>query len=84
MTTTLTDERRTTVKEIVCDILELEEGEITDTSLFIEDHGADSLRAIEILAALEKEFKITIDQSDLSEMVNLEKVYQVVAEAASR
>ncbi|MEU4213042.1 acyl carrier protein [Streptomyces sp. NPDC026206] len=81
---TITDERRTAIKEIVCDILELEDAEITDTSLFIEDHGADSLRAIEILAALEKEFKITIDQSDLSEMVNLEKVYQVVAEAAAR
>ncbi|MCP9206885.1 acyl carrier protein [Streptomyces sp. HD1123-B1] len=81
---TITAERQATIKEIVCDILELEEDEVTDTSLFIDDHGADSLRAIEILASLEKEFKITIDQSELSEMVNLEKVYQVVAEAPSR
>ncbi|QKV94280.1 acyl carrier protein [Streptomyces sp. NA02950] len=81
---TITTERQAAIKEIVCDILELEEDEVTDTSLFIDDHGADSLRAIEILASLEKEFKITIDQSELSEMVNLEKVYQVVAEAPSR
>ncbi|MEU8824320.1 acyl carrier protein [Streptomyces sp. NPDC048636] len=81
---TITAERQATIKEIVCDILELEENEVTDTSLFIDDHGADSLRAIEILASLEKEFKITIDQSELSEMVNLEKVYQVVSEAPSR
>ncbi|GAA2711250.1 MULTISPECIES: acyl carrier protein [Streptomyces] len=81
---TLTDERRTAVKEIVCDILELEEDEVTDTSLFIEDHGADSLRAIEILASLEKEFGISIDQSELAQMVNLERVYQVVAEAPVR
>ncbi|MEU4893712.1 acyl carrier protein [Streptomyces sp. NPDC044780] len=81
---TITAELQATIKEIVCDILELEEDEVTDTSLFIDDHGADSLRAIEILASLEKEFKITIDQSELSEMVNLEKVYQVVAEAPSR
>ncbi|MFF2148843.1 acyl carrier protein [Kitasatospora sp. NPDC058190] len=81
---TLTDDRRSAVKEIVCDILELDEDEVSDTSLFIEDHGADSLRAIEILASLEKEFGITIDQSELSEMVNLERVYQVVAEAPAR
>ncbi|EHM29022.1 MULTISPECIES: acyl carrier protein [Streptomyces] len=81
---TITDERRATIREIICDILELEDDEVTDTSLFIEDHGADSLRAIEILASLEKEFGITIEQSELSEMVNLERVYKVVAEAPGR
>lgn len=84
MSATITDERRAAVKEIVCDILELEEDEVTDTSLFIEEHGADSLRAIEILASLEKEFGITIEQSELSQMVNLESVYQVVAAAPVR
>lgn len=84
MPSTITDERRAAVKEIVCDILELEEDEVTDTSLFIEEHGADSLRAIEILASLEKEFGITIEQSELSQMVNLESVYQVVAAAPVR
>lgn len=81
---TITDERRSTIREIICDILELEDGEVTDTSLFIEDHGADSLRAIEILASLEKEFGITIEQSELSEMINLERVYKVVGEAPGR
>ncbi|MEW2075155.1 acyl carrier protein [Streptomyces sp. NPDC012403] len=80
----LAEDRRTTVKEIVCDILELEEDEVTETSLFIDEHGADSLRAIEILASLEKEFGITIDQSELAQMVNLEAVYKVVAEAPTR
>jgi acyl carrier protein len=80
----LAEDRQTAVKEIVCDILELEEDEVTDTSLFIDDHGADSLRAIEILASLEKEFGITIDQSELAQMVNLEAVYKVVAEAPAR
>ncbi|MDJ0382286.1 acyl carrier protein [Streptomyces sp. G-G2] len=81
---TLTDERRTAIKEIVCDILELEEDEVSETSLFIDDHGADSLRAIEILASLEKEFGITIDQSELAQMVNLERVYDVVSAAPVR
>lgn len=75
-------ERTGTIREIVCDILEIEEDEVTRTSLFKEDHNADSLRAIEILAALEKEFSVVINQSELPRMVNIEGVYQVVAEAA--
>jgi acyl carrier protein len=79
--TAMTAEDSAKVKEIVCDILELEEDEVTETSLFREDHDADSLRAIEILASLEKEFKIVIEQSELARMVNLQGVYDVVAEA---
>ncbi|MFI9382022.1 acyl carrier protein [Kutzneria sp. NPDC052558] len=76
------DERSVKIKEIVCRILELDEDEVTDTSLFQEEHGADSLRAIEILASVEKEFNIVIDQDKLSELVNLKGVYDVVADAA--
>ncbi|GAA2311100.1 acyl carrier protein [Streptomyces violaceusniger] len=72
------EERMAQIKEIVCDILEIEEDEVTETSLFKEDHDADSLRAIEILARLEKEFSISIDQSELGRMVNLKAVYEVV------
>jgi acyl carrier protein len=82
MTTSV--DRSVRIKEIVCDILELDEDEVSDTSLFAEDHGADSLRAIEILAALEKEFKIEIDQAELGRMVNLQGVGEVVAEAPSK
>ncbi|PSR68653.1 polyketide-8 synthase acyl carrier protein [Nocardia sp. MDA0666] len=69
------------IKETVCTILELEPEEVSDSSLFKDDHGADSLLAIEILAQLERTFKITIDQSELERLVNLEGVYSVVAEA---
>lgn len=70
------------IKEIVCDILELEEDEVTYESLFKEDHNADSLLAIEILATLEKEYSIKVPQEELNKMVNLNGVYQVVAHYA--
>lgn len=79
--TTAVSERHARIKEIVCEILEIDEDEATETSLFIEDHEADSLRAIEILASLEKEFNITIDQAELPQMVNLQSVYTVVDNA---
>lgn len=78
---TLAVERNAEIKEIVCDILEIDSDELTPTSLFAEDHDADSLRAIEILAALEKRFGVVIDQAELARMVNLDGVCEVVAES---
>ena len=76
-------QRQEEIREIVCDILEIDPGEVTDTSRFREDHDADSLRAIEILAALEKRYDLVIDQAELARMVNLAGVYEVVAEATA-
>ncbi|GAA2909541.1 acyl carrier protein [Streptomyces mexicanus] len=80
----LDDAEKDRIKDIVCDILELELDEVTDTSLFKEEHDADSLRTIEILASLERTFAITLKQSELSRMVNLAGVYAVVAEAKAK
>jgi acyl carrier protein len=80
----LREAQKTEIKEIVCDILEIDEDEVTETSLFKEEHDADSLRAIEILAALERTQKVTIDQGELAKMVNLQGVYRVVEQAAAR
>ncbi|MFE2096303.1 MULTISPECIES: acyl carrier protein [unclassified Streptomyces] len=80
----LDETEQSQIKDIVCDILELELDEVTDTSLFKEEHDADSLRTIEILASLERTFGITLKQSELSRMVNLAGVYAVVAEAKAQ
>ncbi|GAA3129761.1 hypothetical protein GCM10017687_51320 [Streptomyces echinatus] len=80
--TMTTDGNFAKIKEIVCEILELEEDEVTDEGLFNEEYGADSLRAIEILGSLEREFGVVIDQAELARMTNLRGVYDVVAETA--
>jgi acyl carrier protein len=72
------------ITKLVADILEIDSDQMTDTSLFKEDHEADSLRAIEILASLEREFRIEIDQADLAKMVNLQGIYDVVADSSLR
>jgi acyl carrier protein len=80
---TIDETQKAQIKEIVSEILEIDAAEMTDTSLFKEDHDADSLGAIEILSALERTFSIEIDQAELTRMVNLEGVIAVVAEAAA-
>ncbi|RJO78949.1 acyl carrier protein [Nocardia panacis] len=71
---------RQLIKDVVCNVLEIETDEVTDTSLFIEDHEADSMRLIEILSALELSLELTIEQTNLPRMVNLVGIYDVIAE----
>lgn len=77
-------DRIVTIKQIVSEILEIEPSEMTMASLFKEDHDADSLRAIEILASLEKAFGVVIAQDALARMVNLQGVCEVVDEAIAK
>ncbi|MFE9884612.1 acyl carrier protein [Streptomyces scopuliridis] len=70
------------LREIVAEVLEVEPEEITETGSFVEEHEADSLRAIEILARIEKKYKIDIPQAELPNMGYLKAVYDVVAQQA--
>jgi len=75
-------ERFEELRGIVADVLELEPEEVGDGADFVAEYEADSLRAIEILARIEKKYKVEIPQSLLPEMVNLKAVYDVVARCA--
>ena len=68
------------IREAVADILEIEPDEITWNSDFQQDHDADSLQRIEILAALERRFEIVIDEDLLPRLTDLSSSYAVVAE----
>lgn len=68
------------VRDIVLELLEIAESELTETGLF-KDLGVDSMTLIEIQAQLEQEFDIVIDNRELSRMVNLRGVREVVAQA---
>ncbi|WP_406641810.1 acyl carrier protein [Amycolatopsis sp. WGS_07] len=81
--TTAVSERMQQIREIVCTHLELEDAELTETSDFADDHEADSLSLMDVLAALEKKFGVTIDQAQFARMTNLRAVYEVVSESAS-
>jgi acyl carrier protein len=79
---TPTDQRYEELREIIAEVLEIEPEELTDSGDFSEDYQADSLRAIEILARIDKQFKIEIPQSELPELRNLKATYEAVARHA--
>lgn len=68
------------VTEIVCEIIGMESSEINPDASFSDDMGIDSLRALEILAAIENKYGITIDPERLKDMGSLNKVIKVTKE----
>jgi acyl carrier protein len=78
-TTTLTEAQAEQIRVIVLDVLELEDDELTLESHFVDDHGADSLLAIEILARIERDLGVVIPQDDLVNLTTLENVNAIVA-----
>jgi acyl carrier protein len=71
------------LRALVSLVLELDEGELTDDGLFVDDYGADSLSAIEILARIELEMGLDIPQGELAGMTTLREVDSVVRRYAS-
>jgi acyl carrier protein len=76
--TVVIDERLAAIRNIIGEVLEIEPSDLTETSRFVEDHNADSLRAIEIMSRLERQFEIEIPQNELAKMTNLANVYAVM------
>ena len=68
-------ELKESLRKIVAEISEVDE--IPDATDF-RDLGIDSMMAIEIVAEIERTYKLAIPESDLKEMTNLDRVYSLV------
>jgi acyl carrier protein len=72
------DEIRTEVIKLVAEITERSPEEISDTALFIEDLGIDSLMAIEMLVAMDKKYKIHIPEEEFGKIKNVKDAVAMV------
>ena len=67
------------LKDLVAEIVECDPEDVTPDARFVEDLGMDSMQALEILAAVEKRYKIQVPEEylgkipTLSELVKLTK-----------
>ena len=66
------------IRSLVAKIIEVDPQKITLETNFVEELGADSMMALEIMAALEKKYNITIPEEALPKMVNLTQVIDIV------
>ncbi len=52
------------IQEIIADVLNVEKGDITMETTFVDDLGADSLDIFQIVTGIEDEFNIEISTDD--------------------
>jgi acyl carrier protein len=64
------------LRAIVCEVAEIDE--VPDGTPF-KDLGIDSMMAIEIIADVERAYKIKIPEAELEQVVDLESVVKLVA-----
>lgn len=62
------------LRSLVARILEINESKIGLDTKFVEDLGMDSVMALEILAAIEKRYRIQIPEDELVKMSTLKEV----------
>ncbi|MBI2820930.1 MAG: acyl carrier protein [Acidobacteria bacterium] len=69
---------RQEVRRRIAELTERSVEEVTDTALFVEELGVDSLMAIELMVALDKEYKIDIPEEKFRAIKNVNDAVEVV------
>jgi len=65
--------------KIVSDQLNVDEGEISPDSSFVDDLGADSLDTVELVMAFEEEFGVEIPDEDAEGIQSVQNAIDYVA-----
>ena len=68
------------VKGIIVEQLGVDEAEVTPTASFVEDLGADSLDQVELVMALEEEFKVEISDEDAEKIKTVQDAVKYISE----
>jgi len=66
------------IRKIVSSITETPEGELKDDADFVKDLGVDSIMVMEIVASIEKKFKVIISEEEIPKVTSLEGIYELL------
>ena len=66
------------VKEIIVEQLGVNEDQVTPEAKLLEDLGADSLDAVELVMAIEEEFGIEVPDDEAEGLISLGHIVRVV------
>jgi len=64
------------IKQMVSEIIEIPIEKMNPDADFFKDLGVDSLKAIEIVAAFEKKFRVVIPERDIPNIRNLKQILE--------
>ena len=65
------------VKELIADIIEVDVAGLDPDASLVEDLGMDSMMALEILASLEKRFKIKLPEDELPKITTVNRAIEM-------
>ena len=66
------------VMKIIVEQLGVKEEEVTSEASFVDDLGADSLDTVELVMALEEEFKIEIPDEDAEKITTVQQAIDYI------
>ena len=76
----LKDNVEADLRQLVATILEVEPDTIDAEANFVKDLGMDSMMALEILASIEKKYKLVIPEETLGKFTTLNQTVKIVQE----
>jgi acyl carrier protein len=72
------------VKKIVVEQLGVEEAQVTKEASFLDDLGADSLDTVELVMALEEEFKLEIPDEEAEKITTVGQAVEYIEKNLSK
>lgn len=71
------------LRDIIVEVLNVDENEVTMESAFIDDLGADSLDVFQIIMGIEEEFDIEIPNEEAEKIVTVGDAVEQIKKAVS-
>lgn len=71
------------LRDIIVEVLNVDETEVTMESTFIDDLGADSLDVFQIIMGIEEEFDIEITNEEAEKIVTVGDAVEQIKKAVS-
>ncbi|TXT24867.1 MAG: acyl carrier protein [Rhodocyclaceae bacterium] len=65
------------VRALIADIIEMEPEKIDPDAHLVEDLGMDSMMALEIIAVMEKKYRIQIPEAELPKITTLNRAIEL-------
>ena len=73
------------IRELVAEILEVDNpSEIDGAANFVKDLGMDSMMALEVLAGIEKKYRIVIPEDTLPKFTSLNQTVKIVKDILNK
>ena len=72
------------IRKLVAEVLETDPSQIDGNASFVKDLGMDSMMALEILAGVEKKYRIAIPEDTLPKFTSLNQTVKIVKDILSK